>query len=73
MVVYEFDKNSIEKVRISLTDYKGHRLIDIRVYYENDDKKFLPTRKGISLLLELFPELLKGIEKARKKIEPENK
>lgn len=40
MDIYEFDKNSIEKVRISLTEYKGHRLIDIRVYSENEEQNF---------------------------------
>lgn len=73
MDVFEFDKNSVEKVRVSLTVYKGHELVDIRVYYKNDAGEFLPTRKGLSLSVDLFPELLAGIKKAREKIESENK
>lgn len=73
MDIYEFDKNSVEKVRVSLAEYRGHKLVDIRVYYKNDDNEFLPSRKGISLPLDLFPELWKGLEKARKRIESENK
>ena len=73
MLIHEFNKNSVEKVRVSLAEYRGHKLVDIRVYYKNDDNEFLHSRKGISLSLDLFPELWKGLEKARKRIESENK
>jgi len=33
-VLHQFPKNASEEVRVSLTEYKGHKLIDLRIYYE---------------------------------------
>ncbi|MFC2169959.1 transcriptional coactivator p15/PC4 family protein [Acidobacteriota bacterium] len=69
MDVYEFNKNSVEKVKITLQEFKGHKLLDIRVYYEKDKNEFLPTKRGISLSLDLLSELLAGIKKVKGNIE----
>ena len=68
MVVYEFQKNSSEKLLIRFTEFNGKDLIDLRVFFQADDSgdKWMPTRKGIAMSRDLLPELLKGIEKARK-------
>lgn len=72
MVISEFKKNANEVVRISLTEFKGHKLLDIRVFYdvsENQDPDRRPSKKGISLSVDLFEDLKEGIEKAGKAIE----
>ena len=69
MEIYEFRKNAVEKVKVSLVQYRGYDLIDIRVYYDNGDGKFMPTRKGLCISLELLPDLLEGISKAKIKVE----
>ena len=65
-VVYEFEKNATEKVQVQFNNFKGTDLIDIRVYYNTDDEKFewRPTKKGISVRVDLIPELLKGLNRA---------
>ena len=71
-MIAEFNKNSLEKVRIVLTEFKGKKLLDIRVYYdasENEGPDWRPTKKGISISLDLIDELLKGLEKAKKMLE----
>jgi hypothetical protein len=32
-VIAQFEKNATELVRVSLSEYHGHKLFDIRVYY----------------------------------------
>jgi hypothetical protein len=69
MKVYEFQKNALEKVIIQFTEYRGKKLIDLRVYYnagQNNMEDWKPTPKGISLSRELIKELKKGIEEAYK-------
>ena len=62
--VYSFAKNTQEEVRAELTEYRGHRLINIRVWYKPPgEDEARPTKKGISLAVELFPELKKAIDK----------
>jgi len=61
-VIASFEKNSFEEVRISLTEFKGKKLIDLRVYYQPDgEEEMRPTKKGITIALEKFPDLKKGL------------
>ncbi len=66
-LIHAFEKNSGgEEVRISLTTYKGREYLDIRVYYQGDDGEKHPTKKGITLSLDLLSELEAGLSKLRK-------
>lgn len=69
-LIHEFQKNAGEKVHIQFNQYKGSDLIDIRVYYDtdNDESEWRPTRKGISIRVDLLPELLEGLQKAQKRL-----
>ncbi|HNR12032.1 MAG TPA: transcriptional coactivator p15/PC4 family protein [Thermodesulfobacteriota bacterium] len=66
-LVARFEKNSFEEVRISLTEFKGKDLIDIRVYYQPEgEEEMRPTKKGITISPEKFTELKKGIQQLEK-------
>ncbi len=69
MMIYEFQKNSSEKLLIRFTEYNGKSLIDLRVFFQSDDSgdEWKPTRKGIAMSRDLLSELLKGIEEAHRK------
>ena len=41
-------KNKSEVIRIQLKEYKDHKLIDLRVWYEDENGEYKPTKKGIS-------------------------
>lgn len=70
MIIYEFDRNSIEKVRISIEDFKGKRLIHIRIYEDyKDGQGFKPTKRGVSVDVSLAKELKKGINRLFAKVE----
>ena len=43
----EIQKNSREVIRISESEYEGHKFVDLRVWY-NDNGEMKPTKKGIS-------------------------
>ena len=44
----EIRKNKSEVIRIQLKEYKENKLIDIRVWYEDENGEYKPTKKGIS-------------------------
>jgi hypothetical protein len=71
-IIYEFKKNSNEKLAAAFTEYKGKKLFDLRVYYNAGDER-LPdwkfTRKGISVLRELIPEIKEAMDKALEEYE----
>jgi|TARA_Y100000310_G_scaffold256448_1_gene264237 hypothetical protein len=47
--VKQIRKNKSEVIRIQLKEYEGHKLIDLRVWYEDKETgEYKPTKKGIS-------------------------
>jgi hypothetical protein len=65
-VLAQFEKNATEVVRLSLTEFRGHKLIDLRVYYSDDAGQFKPTKKGVSVSVGLYTELKKAIHSLEK-------
>ena len=64
-LIHTFEKNSAEEVRICLTTYKGRDYLDLRVFYRADDGEMRPTKRGLTLNLDLVPELETGLQKLR--------
>jgi Transcriptional Coactivator p15 (PC4) len=54
-------KSPIEQLRIERREYKGHAFIDVRTYYQNDDGEWCPTRKGVTIALDLLAEFKAAI------------
>lgn len=65
IMIYEFKKNSYEKIRITESDFNGSSLYHIRTYLRSKDGNgedlWLPTKKGVSMDRHAIPDLLKGI------------
>lgn len=58
-------KNASEEVHVSLREFKGHRLIDLRVFTKSAvGGEPLPTRKGVTLKIGTLPELIGALQKA---------
>lgn len=58
-------KNSIDEIRVSWSEYKGHRYLDIRIYTEIEGKsEKTPTKRGITLRPDLISELIAALERA---------
>ncbi len=68
-IVHSFPKNPLEEVRSSLTFFKGKQYVDIRIYYKGDDGEFHPSKKGLTISVELFSELEVGLQKLKEALE----
>lgn len=62
-VVSEFQKNSQQKIRIILSEFKGKKLIHIRLFYQNKQGEYRPTLKGVAFGAECYPDLKRAIQK----------
>jgi len=60
-LIATIEKSSDEEIRVSLREYKGHPFIDIRVYWKPPEGEPGPTKKGVTLNPELFPEFKQAI------------
>ncbi len=66
-VISQITKNARETVFLSLSEYKGRRLIDIRVHVPGEEEgEWVPTRKGVSLAVTLYPAFKKGLAQLEK-------
>jgi hypothetical protein len=69
ILVHSFMKNALEEVRVSVSTYKGKKYVDLRVYYQDDNGEYKPSKKGIAISPELLPELENAIGKLKEIIE----
>ena len=60
-LIATIEKNADEAIRVSLREYKGHPFIDVRVYWKPPEGEPGPTKKGVTLNPELFPQLKKAM------------
>ena len=57
-------RNRSEHVRVELSEYEGHPLINVRVWETGSDGIDRPTKKGIALGIRKLPELASSLAKA---------
>jgi hypothetical protein len=61
-VISRVPKNAREVLFLSLSEFKGHRLIDFRVHVPGDQEgDWVPTRKGVSLAVGLYPAFKRAL------------
>lgn len=67
--LYQFSRSKDEKVCFTLREYKDRKYIDLRVFFRpKNESEMHPTKKGITIALDLFPELKKGISICEKRL-----
>jgi hypothetical protein len=57
-------RNHAEHMRVDLSEYKGHPLINVRIWQTGSDGIDRPTTKGVALGIRKLPELARAIAKA---------
>jgi len=70
MLIYEFQKNALEKVKIQLSEFRRKKVINIRVYYKvpGTANEWKPCKKGICMAVNRLEELLKGLKMAHDRL-----
>lgn len=62
--VAEWQKNTRETIRVTLSQYQGRAIIDCRQWYSGNDGELKPSPKGLSLAVSHLPALADAIGKA---------
>ena len=55
------EKNSRESLVINQTEFKGVKLVDVRVFYKDENGDLKPTKKGVSVRLNQLDALIKAL------------
>jgi hypothetical protein len=62
-VVARFEKSAMEEVRVTLGRYMGREVFGVRVWVGLTNGTMRPTRKGVTLRLDTFPDFLAATRK----------
>jgi len=60
-VISKFRKNTFEEIQVAAREYQGRQLVDIRIYAGSRGEETVPTKKGVSIPIELYGEFKKAI------------
>lgn len=66
-----FEKNSKEEVRVSIGEFHGKKLINMRVYYRDTDGEYKPGKQGIALSVELYRDLADAVLRVGERLHSE--
>ena len=61
------NRRRAESVHVTLSEYEGHAIINVRIYSTGSDGIDRPTTKGIALSVRKLPELASALAKAETK------
>ena len=67
--IIEIKKNKSNYVQIELREYEGHNYVDVREFYDTEDGKRLPTKKGITFSPKVLEEVIDGLTLLKNQID----
>ncbi len=68
--ITSIEKNAAEEIRVALTEFKDHQLVDLRVYATNGASgERVPTRKGLTVKPALLAALISALQQAALELE----
>jgi Transcriptional Coactivator p15 (PC4) len=70
-VVAKFEKNSREEVWVSLDDFRGRKLINIRVHYRAENGDWMPGKQGLAISADRYRDLAEAVLKLGEKLRTE--
>jgi hypothetical protein len=64
-LIAEIQKSPLEKLCISVREYRGHRFIEIRLHFLGDDDAWHPTKKGVTISPGQWDEFMTAVVKVQ--------
>ena len=60
---FELERSETEKLIIEDSEFKGHQLVSLRIYFLSKEDEWLPTKKGVTFRREQLDEVLGALNK----------
>ena len=54
-------KNTREEIRVTRGEFKGHDMVNVRVFYDAGDGEMKPGKQGVAFRAVLLPEVLNAL------------
>jgi len=68
MILGEIERNPTEVLRVSLENFKGRDYIDLRIYYQDDNGEWKPTKKGVTVAPDKLDDVIGFFNKAKEEL-----
>jgi hypothetical protein len=59
-----------ERLRVTLSEFRGRTLIDLRIWYSTDAGEWKPGRSGVSLRASQVGEVVQALTLAARSVDP---
>lgn len=69
MEIAKIGKGPKQCIRVGIEEYKNHRFIDVRLYFQNEEGGWIATRKGVTMSGDTVDEVIEALRKASDKLE----
>ena len=63
-IIKDIDKGKGEIIRVEISEFKGKKLLNLRVWYTDANGDYKPTQKGIAIPPELYEQVKEAIKAA---------
>lgn len=63
-IIKDIDKGKGEIIRVEISEFKGKKLLNLRVWYTDANNEYKPTQKGIAIPPELYEQVKEAINAA---------
>ena len=60
---FEIERSPTERLIIESSEYKGHDLVTLRIYFLSREEEWLPTKKGVTFKREQLGEVQEALNK----------
>ncbi|TGK09185.1 transcriptional regulator [Leptospira selangorensis] len=60
-VIRDIDKGKGEIIRVEISEFKGNKYLNLRVWYTDSEGEYKPTQKGIAIPVGLYSEVKDAI------------
>ena len=55
---FELERSDTERLIVESSNYKGHDLVSLRIYFLSQEEEWLPTKKGVTFRRDQLDEVL---------------
>ena len=66
--IIEIKNNKTNYVQIELREYEGHPYVDVREFYDDEEGRRLPTKKGITFSPKVLDSVVDGLVQLQNEI-----
>lgn len=63
-IIKDIEKGKGEIIRVEISEFKGKKLLNLRVWYTDANGDYKPTQKGIAIPPELYEEVKEAFNAA---------